>query len=497
MSSQSSASLRWSLLILAGFLLQVVPAHGQDFVWAKQMGGLGFDVSADVALDSSGNIYTTGLFNGTADFDPENVTVGDTLTSAGSSDIFVSKLDGAGDFVWVKQMGGVSVDLASGVAVDASGNVYTTGRFNGTADFDPENVTVGDTLTSAGNADIFVCKLDSAGDFVWVKQMGGVSNDSARRVAVDGSGNAYTTGVFRGTADFDPENVTVGDTLTSAGNADIFVSKLDSAGDFVWVKQMGGVTFDVALGVVLDGSGNIYTTGRFQDTADFDPGADTFTLTSAGEADIFVSKLGPADSDGPIVSDVLADPDPVSISSGTTLTAIVDDSDTGNSDIASSDYEIRRTEGSVVASGSMAAQDSELNSPTETVETLIVAGTFTEAAVYEACVKGEDEPGNVGEETCAFLVVYDPTAGFVSGGGWVQSEAGYCQLDEACETAQGKANFGFISRYKQGAQTPTGETQFQFAAGNLNFHSDSYDWLVIAGPRAQYKGSGKINGVGD
>ena len=145
----------------------------------------------------------------------------------------------------------------------------------------------------------------------------------------------------------------------------------------------------------------------------------------------------------------------------------------------------------------MAAQDSELNSPTETVETLIVAGTFTEAAVYEACVKGEDEPGNVGEETCAFLVVYDPTAGFVSGGGWVQSEAGYCQLDEACETAQGKANFGFISRYKQGAQTPTGETQFQFAAGNLNFHSDSYDWLVIAGPRAQYKGSGKINGVGD
>jgi hypothetical protein len=94
-----------------------------------------------------------------------------------------------------------------------------------------------------------------------------------------------------------------------------------------------------------------------------------------------------------------------------------------------------------------------------------------------------------------FVVVYDPEGGFVTGGGRIMSPVGACPL--FCGDATGKANFGFVSKYKQGASEPTGQTEFQFKAGNLNFHSSSYEWLVIAGANAKYKGLGTINGGGE
>ena len=96
--------------------------------------------------------------------------------------------------------------------------------------------------------------------------------------------------------------------------------------------------------------------------------------------------------------------------------------------------------------------------------------------------------------TFQFVVVYDPAGGFVTGGGWIDSPAG---AYAANTDLTGKANFGFVSKYKKGQTTPTGNTEFRFKAGNLNFHSDSYDWLVIAGHKAMYKGTGTINGDGN
>ena len=118
-----------------------------------------------ISVDAAGNVYTTGFFSRTVDFDPGAETA--NLTSAGAADIFVSKLDNAGNFVWARNMGGTSgdFDVGLGVIVDAAGNVYTTGYFNGTADFDPGAGTA--NLTSAGGADIFISKLDNAGNFVW------------------------------------------------------------------------------------------------------------------------------------------------------------------------------------------------------------------------------------------------------------------------------------------------------------------------------------------
>ena len=105
----NGSAMKLSFLVLASFLLPVVPMQGQDFVWAQQLGGTGFDLGFGVAVDGSGNVYTTGWFIGTADFAPGTGVF--NLTSAGSFDIFVSKLDSAGNFVWARQLGGMDLDL--------------------------------------------------------------------------------------------------------------------------------------------------------------------------------------------------------------------------------------------------------------------------------------------------------------------------------------------------------------------------------------------------
>ena len=256
-----------------------------NFVWAKAMGGTAADTGSGIAVDATGNVYVTGNFQGTADYDPDAGVL--NLTSGGVQDIFVSKLDPTGNLVWAKVMGGTSADVGNGIAVDATGNVYTTGYFNNTVDFDP---SVGIfNLTSGGSFDIFVSKLNAIGTFVWAKAMGGTANDIGYGIAVDATGNVYTTGYFQVTADFDP-NTGVSN-LTSAGVADIFVNKLDSSGNLAWAKAMGGTGVDVGIGFAVDATGNVYTTGYFQGTVDFDPNAGVLSLTSAGSNDIFVSKL--------------------------------------------------------------------------------------------------------------------------------------------------------------------------------------------------------------
>ncbi|QLE56732.1 DUF4347 domain-containing protein [Nostoc sp. TCL26-01] len=265
-----------------------------SFAWAKNLGGSSTDIGYSIAVDSAGNIYTTGYFAGTADFDPGSGTTNLTSTGGGSTqDIFISKLNSDGSFAWAKNLGGSSTDEGFSIAVDSTGNIYTTGYFAGTADFDPGSGTT--NLTSAvGTQDIFISKLNSDGSFAWAKNLGGSSTDIGYSIAVDSAGNIYTTGYFRGTADFDPGSGTTN--LTSAvGTQDIFISKLNSDGSFAWAKNLGGSSTDIGYSIAVDSAGNIYTTGYFAGTADFDPGSGTTNLTSAGSNDIFISKLN---SDG-------------------------------------------------------------------------------------------------------------------------------------------------------------------------------------------------------
>lgn len=256
-----------------------------DYESALRIGSTGYDSGIAIATDANGNVYVTGYFEGTVDFDPgAGVT---NLVSAGDFDIFVTKTDGAGNMLWARRMGGLSREVAYGIAVDGSGNVYTTGVFPGTVDFDPGPGTA--NLTSAGSNDVFVSKLDSAGNHVWAKRFGAGGSDVVEGIAVEESGHVFTTGSFSGTVDFDPGAGTAN--LTSAGGHDVFVSRLDSAGSYVWAKRFGGTGGESAKGIAIDGAGNVYTTGNFTGTADFDPGALAANLTSAGETDVFVSCL--------------------------------------------------------------------------------------------------------------------------------------------------------------------------------------------------------------
>lgn len=318
----------------SGFILKL-DANG-DYVWVRKIENISFLASSGaqhVALDSFGNVYVTGFFQGTQDFD----SVGSAeLTSNGSSDVFILKLDSSGGYIWAKGIGGSGNDGGRGVTIDSSGNVYTTGTFSTTVDFDPGAGTV--ELTSAGFTDSFILKLDTNGDYVWAKAVGAAGAEASYGLTVDSLSNVYTVGNFNGTVDFDPGAGTAN--LVSAGNSDGFILKLDTGGDYVWAKRIGGADFDYVNSITmdtsnhlyittagsvakldslgeyvwtkafevidgevsysaigLDASNNVYTTGTFYASIDFDPGVGVSTLTSGNDSsyDIFITKF---DSDG-------------------------------------------------------------------------------------------------------------------------------------------------------------------------------------------------------
>ena len=256
-----------------------------NLVWAKNLGGLLDDYGQGLAVDGSGNVYSTGGFWGTADFDPEAGVY--NLSSEGYYDIYISKLDMNGEFVWAKSMGGTATDSSSNIKIDESGYVYSTGFYNNTVDFDPGAGVY--NLTSNGNRDIFISKVDNNGDFVWARTVGGSSGEGSADLELDANGNVYIVGGFFDTADFDPGIGTLN--LTSAGSGDIFISKLDTHGNFAWAKNMGGTGNDFGRSLAVDGMGNAYCIGEFVGIADFDPGTGVYNLTSAGLIDISIIKL--------------------------------------------------------------------------------------------------------------------------------------------------------------------------------------------------------------
>ena len=248
-----------------------------NWLWAKQAGGTDYDDGYGIVVDINGNSYVTGIFYSS------NCSFGSTtLTSSGGSDIFVAKLDINGNWLWAKQAGGTSGDSGNGIAVDANGNSYITGGFKESATFGTT------TLTSSGyyDYDIFVTKLDIDGNWLWAKQAGGTGDEGSNSIAVDANGNSYITSGFEESVNFGTT------TLTSSGYLDIFVAKIDHNGNWLWAKQAGGAIDDCGYGIAVDANGNSYVTGFFMESANFG----TTTLTSSGDRDIFVAKLGEVNS---------------------------------------------------------------------------------------------------------------------------------------------------------------------------------------------------------
>lgn len=258
----------------------------QKFDWAKAFESTGYSLSLSVETDYEGNVYTTGFFEWSTDFDPGPAVY--ELTSVAANDVFVSKLDSLGNFLWAKQFGGgISGESGLDIVTDHLGNVYFSGSFNDSVDFDPGIGVFMLHSVSTGNS--FVCKLDPDGNFQWVKQFEGTSGPGeAVSLVLDQSSNCYIGGKFQNTTDFDPGLGIY--PLVSSGGEDIFICKLDPNGNFIWAKKIGGSQSDILRSITLDNQGNIYSTGNFYGTVDFNPGSGIFNMT-ASQADVFISKL--------------------------------------------------------------------------------------------------------------------------------------------------------------------------------------------------------------
>lgn len=249
-----------------------------DAGWVAALGGAGSDRLWDLAGDAAGNTYIVGEFSGTANLG------GKSLTSAGGADIFVAKLNSSGQVQWAARAGGSSADLGYSVAVDASGNVFVTGHFTGTAKFGNT------TLVSAGATDAFVAKLTgNNGKFQWAKKIGGAGNDRGLAIETDAAGNVLVSGGLNGATFVYAEG-----TNSQYGATQLFVNKFKSSGTQTWSRTVGGAFAKASFeGLAVDADGSVYVAGAFDGTANFPTGA--LTSVSASR-DMVIGKLSSSGS---------------------------------------------------------------------------------------------------------------------------------------------------------------------------------------------------------
>ncbi len=257
-----------------------------NFEWAISFGGNGTEGSSDCIVDQDKNVYIIGTFSDTVDFDPGSGKF--DMVSNSIYDGYILKLDSNGVFVWAKQLKGNTRCNPQALEFDKEGNLYLTGTFEGTVDFDTDTGTT--NYTTYGSADIFIQKLSPLGNTVWTKQIGGPIRDFSYHIVVDSSKNSYITGKFANTVDFDPSSNTNFLHSRKINSNDAFVLKIDSAGTFVWVKQLAGTSNveGTSLGLF---SNKLSIAGDFIDTLDLDPGSGIVSHVSNGDRDVYLLDL--------------------------------------------------------------------------------------------------------------------------------------------------------------------------------------------------------------
>lgn len=261
-----------------------------NYIWAFNLGSAGTDRANGITVDAAANVYVTGLFTNTIDFDPHPNTT-NILTAVGQDDIFIAKYDSDGNHVWAFDLGDQRVDQGNSIVTDGTSNIYVTGLFRNTIDFDP-SINAVNELTSAGSRDIFIAKYDTDGNYIWAIGIGGTSGDEGFDIALDNASNVYATGYFRATVDFDPDEIAT-NIFTTAGSRETFIAKYDPDGKHVWAFGLAGTGLDEGKGIAVDNASNVYVTGGFLNTIDFNPSSNTsnsLTASGANSPDIFVAK---------------------------------------------------------------------------------------------------------------------------------------------------------------------------------------------------------------
>lgn len=266
-------------------------------VWVATYGGSQKDRANAIDFDDNGNIYVTGFFQG-------QMTVGgNTLNSSGDNDIYSASWDGNGNLRWIGRSGSSAVDEGEGITV--SGNdVYSTGRFSGTAEFTNPGGTTFSTIQAAGLSDVFVTKRNATtGALVWAVRGGGIQSDYAYDIIPDGMGNVVVAGRFSGLnvsfASRDIANTTLSSVVGNTGPTDdMFLIKYSGDGNVLWAKTAGGTLIDYATGLDVDVQGRVTVSGQFQGSFDWNGNAAN-RVTSNGNYDVFYAVY---DSNGNFVN---------------------------------------------------------------------------------------------------------------------------------------------------------------------------------------------------
>lgn len=268
------------LFLLIFIFTSPLLAQAPEWPWVYSAGGSSFDASKAVAVDSNGNSYYTGSFNG-------SISIGSfTLTSAGGSDMFVAKMDAAGNWLWAIRGGGsvsngigsYEADTGEDIAVDQDGNCYIVGVFRQTAILGPFNLS-----TQAWMRGMYVAKIDTNGNWLWAKQSSSSSNQAwGSGLALDSSNNVYVVGFYSGSCSLG------GTTLTNSGVYDTFIAKLNSNGSWLWAQKAGGSDVVRASKVAVDSASNAYVAGYYSNcTASFG----SHSLTNSGDNDAYIAKI--------------------------------------------------------------------------------------------------------------------------------------------------------------------------------------------------------------
>ncbi len=263
--------MKYSTLLVLMLIALSSSAQSLDWQWVTSYGSGDNDIANDIAVDYLGNIYTTGAFWGTVNFGSIE------LQSTGGTDIFVTKQDSQGNLVWAVKGGGANDDSGTGIAVDGAGNVFVQGSF-------VTSTAIGNvSLSGYGGTDIFAAKLNSSGEWQWAICAGSGYWDTPATIEVDTNGNAYVVG------EAGPSSAFGDSTMTSNGYYDIYVAKISSNGNWLWVANAGGQNWDYGRDIAIGPDGNIYVAGSGLLTVT----AGSYTF-SASHYDVFVGILNPS-----------------------------------------------------------------------------------------------------------------------------------------------------------------------------------------------------------
>lgn len=248
-----------------------------NWIWAIKAGGDGIDIGNSILFNSDGYLYITGSFRS------NTATLGhDILSNNGSENIFTAKLDTSGNWIWAKGFGGSGADKGVSLAHDMQGKIYVAGYFtSSTISFSNYNIS------NNGGYDAFVGKIDTSGNWIWVNRGGGITfNDGTflEDITYDNSESIYLTGSFYGTTNFGGNSLST----TSNTDYDIYVSKIDSSGNWIWAKQAGGTSTDMGKGISFDGQGSCFLTGTFVSSATF---GSNYISSGSSDYHAYVSKI--------------------------------------------------------------------------------------------------------------------------------------------------------------------------------------------------------------